>query len=238
MQVEILSPQMPQTPQAKEASQTQNPKTILFFSGFSGERRVFEHLRLGACEVVFVSDYRANDLDLSFLDSREEITLIAWSMGVAMANRFLNQSRLNHSVSPTRLKITKKIAINGTIYGIDKARGIPPLAFKKTIEGLDLQAFKKSTYGENEPCTTLSQETLVCELNNLYTTLTTTPATPELWDCALVSLEDRIFPARYQLRGWEGHAKRIIHTHAPHFAFGVFESWRDLCEMESACDLC
>lgn len=236
MQVEILSPQMPQTPQ--QASPKENQRTILFFSGFSGERRVFEHLRLGACEVVFVSDYRANDLDLSFLHSRGEITLIAWSMGVAMANRFLNQSRLNHSVSPTPLKITQKIAINGTIYGIDKARGIPPLAFKKTIEGLDLQAFKKSTYGENAPHTTLSQETLVCELNNLYTTLTTTPATPELWDCVLVSLEDRIFPARYQLRGWEGHAKRIIHTHAPHFAFGVFESWRDLCEMESVCDLC
>lgn len=228
MQVEILTP-----PQAKEASQTQArktaQKTILFFSGFSGERGVFEHLRLGGCEVVFVSDYRTNDLDLSFLDSREEITLIAWSMGVAMANRFLNQSRL---------KITKKIAINGTIYGIDKAYGIPPLAFKKTIEGLDLQAFKKSTYGESEPRTTLSQETLVCELNNLYTTLTATPATPELWDCALVSLEDRIFPARYQLRGWEGHAKRIIHTHAPHFAFGEFESWGDLCEMECVCDLC
>lgn len=232
MQVEILSPQMPQ-----QASPKENQRTILFFSGFSGEKGVFEHLRLGACEVVFVSDYRANDLDLSFLDSREEITLIAWSMGVAMANRFLNQSRLN-SVSPTPLKIAKKIAINGTIYGIDKTRGIPPLAFKKTIEGLDLQAFKKSTYGESEPRTTLSQESLVCELNNLYTTLTTTPATPELWDCALVSLEDRIFPAKYQLCGWEGHAKRIIHTHAPHFAFGEFESWGDLCEMECVCDLC
>lgn len=233
MQVEILSPQTPQ-----QASPKENQRTILFFSGFSGEKGVFEHLRLGGCEVVFVSDYRANDLDLSFLDSRGEITLIAWSMGVAMANRFLNQSRLNHPLSQSRLKITKKIAINGTIYGIDKAYGIPPLAFKKTIEGLDLQAFKKSTYGESEPRTTLSQETLVCELNNLYTTLTTTPATPELWDCALVSLEDRIFPARYQLRGWEGHAKRIIHTHAPHFAFGEFESWGDLCEMECVCDLC
>lgn len=233
MQVEILSPQMPQ-----QASPKENQRTILFFSGFSGEKGVFEHLRLGGCEVVFVSDYRANDLDLSFLDSREEITLIAWSMGVAMANRFLNQSRLNHPLSQSRLKIAKKIAINGTIYGIDKTCGIPPFAFKKTIEGLDLQAFKKSTYGESEPRTTLSQETLVCELNNLYTTLTTTPATPELWDCALVSLEDRIFPARYQLRGWEGHAKRIIHTHAPHFAFGEFESWGDLCEMEHLCDLC
>lgn len=233
MQVEILSPQMPQ-----QASPKENQRTILFFSGFSGEKGVFEHLRLGACEVVFVSDYRANDLDLSFLDSRGEITLIAWSMGVAMANRFLNQSRLNHPLSQSRLKIAKKIAINGTIYGIDKACGIPPFAFKKTIEWLDLQAFKKSTYGESEPRTTLSQETLVCELNNLYTTLTATPATPELWDCALVSLEDRIFPARYQLRGWEGHAKRIIHTHAPHFAFGEFESWGDLCEMEHLCDLC
>ena len=228
MQVEILSPQMPQ-----QASPKENQRTILFFSGFRGEKGVFEHLRLGACEVVFVSDYRANDLDLSFLDSREAITLIAWSMGVAMANRFLN-----HPLSQSRLKITKKIAINGTIYGIDKARGIPPLAFKKTIEGLDLQAFKKSTYGESEPRTTLSQESLVCELNNLYTTLTTAPATPELWDCALVSLEDKIFPVRYQLRGWEGHAKRIIHTHAPHFAFREFGSWGDLCEMEHLCDLC
>ena len=58
------------------------------------------------------------------------------------------------------------------------------------------------------------------------------------FNCALVSLEDRIFPARYQMRGWEGHAKRIIHTHAPHFAFGDFESWGDLCEMEHLCDLC
>lgn len=80
-------------------------------------------------------DYRSLDFDFTQLQSYRSITVVAWSMGVRMADIVLS--------GVTDLPITQRIAINGTPYPIDKERGIAPVIFNGTLNGLNEHSLLK-----------------------------------------------------------------------------------------------
>lgn len=210
MQIDILNPNQ--------------EEVILFFSGFGSNKSFFEHLHFGNKQIVFISNYQDNTLNLDFLKDRK-ITLIAWSMGVAMANRFLDRN----------LFIQKKIAINGTLFGIDKTKGIPPLAFRYTMERFDFSHFKSHLFESKISLTrhfyVAPKEVMQKELQNLYHTIKNMPFNDEIYDSVLISVEDKIFSSKNQILGWKHFAKTRHKSNAPHFVFFDFEAWEDLCNL-------
>ncbi|RDU74360.1 DUF452 domain-containing protein [Helicobacter anseris] len=197
-------------------------EVIIFFSGFGSNKSFFQHLTLPKKTLIFISNYQNNLLNLDFLKDKK-ITLIAWSMGVAMANRFL----------PKNLNVIKKIAINGTLQGIDKKNGIPPAIFKYTIKNFNLEIFKKNTFENtlNSANNFLfpKKESLIMELQNIYDTLLNIPSKEEIWDKILISRDDKIFETKYQLNAWENCKPIKINT--PHFPFFEFDDWDMLCNI-------
>ncbi len=96
-------------------------KLIVVFGGFASHPSHFSHLKSDKNVILFY-DYENFDLNFNF-KAFDELFLIAFSMGVCVANRVLKE-----------LNFKQKIAINGTNLGIDKSKGIHPTIFKKTLQ--------------------------------------------------------------------------------------------------------
>ncbi|MCE3036326.1 DUF452 family protein [Helicobacter sp. faydin-H20] len=201
--------------------------TILFFLGFGSNPNFFSHYINEAYHktyrIIFVYDYKDNHLDLTFLQN-QEVYLIAWSMGVAIANYF----------APKNLNIKKSIAINGTNLGIHKTLGIPPAIFMHTIKHFNLLDFYVNVFDSKnflDNIKDICKSQLILELQNLYTTLTTIPPKQSLWDYAITSQNDKIFQAKYQLQAWQSqNLSPIILPNSPHFIFFDYS-------LESLCNL-
>lgn len=101
-----------------------NSKLILFFAGWGMDENPFEHLTTADYDVLIVYDYS----ELSFkenLSQYDEITLIAWSMGVLTA-----------SLVCQNLNIKSAIAVNGTQNPINAKFGINPKMYRLTLDNL------------------------------------------------------------------------------------------------------
>ncbi|STP12516.1 Uncharacterized protein conserved in bacteria [Helicobacter mustelae] len=191
-------------------------RVTLCFGGFGTDPSFFGHLH-AQCGVVLVYDYREDALNLDFLEGKE-IFLLAWSMGVAMANRF----------TPPTLHIKKSIAINGTDYGIHKTFGIPPRIFAHTIKHFSPLDFYQGVFGWHFPKARdfTFPTNLTEELSWLYHTLCTIPPRSFAWDDVYISQEDAIFASKIQKSTWE-HYKIL---QAPHFVFFDVQRWEDFFE--------
>lgn len=118
---------------------------ILFFAGWGMDRNLLsiEDSPLSVTDLdtsldadfMICYDYRSLDFDFTQLQSYRSITVVAWSMGVRMADIVLS--------GVTDLPITQRIAINGTPYPIDEERGIAPVIFNGTLNGLNEQSLLK-----------------------------------------------------------------------------------------------
>ncbi|EAL5569282.1 TPA: DUF452 family protein, partial [Campylobacter jejuni] len=80
-------------------------KLIVVFGGFASHPSHFSHLKSDKNVILFY-DYKNFDLNFDF-KAFDELFLIAFSMGVCVANRLLKE-----------LHFKQKIAINGTNLGI------------------------------------------------------------------------------------------------------------------------
>lgn len=198
-------------------------KTLIFFSGFGSNPSFFHHLDSKDYRVIFISNYENNQLDLSFLDN-QEVFLIGWSMGVAMANHFL----------PKSIKVKKSLAINGTNFGIHKTLGIPPTLFSYTIKSFNQDTFNQKIFCNNinKAKDFIFNPNPTLELQNLYNTLTQLNNSQNQnfqWDKMLISQEDEIFQSKYQINAWK--EQNYLLTNAPHFVFFDYYSWEELCNL-------
>ena len=201
---------------------------VLFFSGFAGDKSHFIPFLQGDFDFVIFYDYRDFDFfNMDFLNNYEKITLVAFSMGVFVANKIINTLKLQD-------KITKKIAINGTEYGIHNDFGIPLKLFLLTARNFDLERFKLALFGEvykdfkNSQNSTsllkdfyfLDESKLKDELN-FFCKNTQEPQSFLCWDRVFISKNDYVFLAKNQVNFWQnkGNAKEICKIDLPHFPF-------------------
>ncbi|EAK7371496.1 DUF452 family protein, partial [Campylobacter jejuni] len=110
-------------------------KLIVVFGGFASHPSHFSHLKSDKNVILFY-DYENFDLNFDF-KAFDELFLIAFSMGVCVANKLLKE-----------LNFKQKIAINGTNFGIDKLKGIHPAIFRKTLRNFKLENFKEALFKE------------------------------------------------------------------------------------------
>lgn len=209
---------------------------ILFFSGIGGNETLFSHLSLDShTSLIFIHNY----IDLNFygdlshwdeiykLSNGKNTSLIAWSMGVGIANYFVKELDF--------LNLDSKIAINGTKQAINLQNGIPPKIFNFTLKNIDSAAFYHNVL-ESTPSSNIKLNTtneLKQELAFIYPLLLNSPAYNNRWDLAIISKDDKIFPTSAQISSWDLSKTKTHFLSLPHFIFGAFSSWQDILDLKS-----
>ncbi|HDZ5372843.1 TPA: DUF452 family protein [Campylobacter jejuni] len=190
-------------------------KLIVVFGGFASHPSHFSHLKSDKNVILFY-DYENFDLNFDF-KAFDELFLIAFSMGVCVANRLLKE-----------LHFKQKIAINGTNLGIDKLKGIHPTIFKKNLQNFKLKYFKEVLFKERKSLAKdfifKDEKSLKIELEKLFDFALTKQEENLLWDKVYSSKEDEIFPPN----ALKNSFKNLIFLDEPHFAFFHFKIWDEL----------
>lgn len=212
-------------------SKSDSSNLILFFNGWGMDARPVKHMRTEHADSLMFYDYRDMKLSVSLkttFNSYESVSLIAWSLGVAVADLVCRNDDL---------KFKTATAINGTPYPAHDDYGIPEAVFDGTIESLseiNLVKFYRRM------CTT--PEVLKYFMNNapsppigdladeLRALRRMTAADKTIFQKAMISTDDRIVPPGNQLRCWNKLGVPATERPGPHFLFCNYSSWEDLLD--------
>ncbi|HEB70967.1 MAG TPA: DUF452 family protein [Desulfobulbus sp.] len=196
------------------------PRCILFMAGWGMGPEPFFSLDVDGCDLFMCYDYRKLSMpDMTMFSGYDRLELIAWSMGVWVAAAlFSGQEKL----------FSRATAVGGTLGPIDDKTGIPAAAFDATIENLDgagQEAFYASMFDvqmqsekfmDNRPARSLSS--VREELISLKEAVERTGSGPDIFSRRIVTMRDRVFPARNQLRAWgKARAERVKWPHFPFY---------------------
>lgn len=217
-----------------------NPNLIIYFAGWGTPATAVSHLALPEnTDLLLCYDYQDLALNVD-LSPYSQIRVVAWSMGVWVANQVLGQTPL---VSAT--------AINGTGRPCDDEMGIPQAVFIGTLEQLDernLAKFQRRMCGDSATFEQYNQLTgqrdwqqVRSELNELYQSIQQDNGKSLNWTKAIVGEKDRIFPSQNQLNFWQIYAAEQKQSAVqngtefvlqimplPHYPFARFHAWAEL----------
>lgn len=179
-----------------------NTRLILIAAGWSTGPLIARDVAMEGWDVAVMHDFTELSLDTSFLDEYYTVYLFAWSLGVYAASRVLPAER-----------ITEAIALNGTLWPVDDARGIPRAIFKGTADSLDarnLLKFRIRMAGSREGASSFGDgnDDIESLRRQLLTILETGENDPDAqthefpWTRAFISENDRIFPPENMRRAW------------------------------------
>lgn len=209
--------------------QNNSSQLLLFFAGWGMDAAPFKRIRSESMDVMIVYDYTDLQWDAACLDHYQAIHLVAWSMGVWVAEQLLSE-----------YSFASATAINGTSCPIDREYGIPPAIFEGTLNTLSAETslrFNKRMCGSVHIFNSFKQisiersvESLRTELAALYNHFVhaqTNKQAPSFWSKAYISMQDRIFPTENLLRFWSNHLTEasIEQLEAPHFPFYLWDNW-------------
>lgn len=194
-----------------------NEKLILFFNGWGMDENAVGNMAFGKYDVVMFYDYNNLDTDFDFkeLDSYEEKSLVAWSMGVMVATLFKEE------LEPLK----NKTAINGTLKPIDSEFGINPRIYDLTIRGFNetgREKFIRSMFDfEIEKLPVINRE-LENQKSELSAIKTYHANTDFKYDKVIISDNDKIIPTKNQCKYW-GMKPNLRGGHCV-----KFKSWSEL----------
>ncbi len=182
-----------------------NSGLLLFFAGWGADEHLFTAPVLDGYDCMLCYDYRALDFDSSLLDGYASVRLLAWSMGVWVAQ---------HVASCLKLNYDRKVAVNGTSYPIDDKKGIPYAVFMGTLEGISvptLYKFRRRMCGsakELQEFTARMPQRALEELRDELAALQRFVAESDagdasFWDEAIAGKNDFIFPFENQMNAWK-----------------------------------
>lgn len=187
-------------------------RLILFFAGWGMDASVFPALSKPGYDILLVYDYRDDDFDESVLGGYDEICVLAWSLGVWHADRFIS----SHSDLP----ITRTVAVNGTLCPINDSLGIPPRIYDLTSALPDERALAKfyrricGGQGAMEQLMPVMPRRPLDELRDELLAVRRripTDGSPDTsnWDEIYLSDNDLIFPFENMKRSWEDAGARM-----------------------------
>ena len=208
--------------QSKYIVRQGNPRLLLIFAGWGMDWRPFRNLQKHGYDIMVVWDYRSLDINWHpVISAYADICLLAWSMGVFAA------SLTAHQLLP---RITKRIAVNGTLTPIHDRLGIPEAIFDGTLRGLSPTSLRKFY---RRMCLTAQQfaafmadkpkrdiDELIDELHSIETLSILHTEQITQWDLAVISRHDAVFSAVNQAEAWRGLApvQMMDAAHLPDFA--------------------
>lgn len=178
-------------------------RLLLIFAGWGMDAGVFAGLARPGYDVMVVWDYRSFYIDWTCVETYDEVCLLAWSMGVFAASQ---------TTQAIDYKITKRVAVNGTLWPINDNYGIPEDIFYGTLNGLcerSIAKFNRRMCNIREDFELFSAHAPQRQVDELRDELQAVAdrlllATPSQarWDLAVISRHDRIFPFYNQQRAW------------------------------------
>lgn len=202
--------------QVRWIRQNAGGKAIVVFGGWAVGHEVFTHLA-GDQDILFVSDYRDLEADLPDLSGYEQLTLLAWSFGVASYGHW-QQGRPD--------PFQRRVAVNGSLTPVCRETGIPPVAMQKTIETLSpasYQLFLARVFGARQPEALIDVAARQSELRAVAARgAAADPGFDHIW----ISDKDKIFPAANLARAWAD--RKVTSLAAPHMPFAGFATWQEL----------
>ena len=203
--------------------QQHSKNLVLIFLGYGQDQNPFNSLKtVTSDDIAIVFDYQDLSFDESLYQEYESITLIAWSMGVMIAPIVLSNTP----------KLVKKIALNGTVQGIDDTLGIPPSLWQATIDSLTEQTYLKfvrrmcsdtslyEEYLQNKPQRAL--ESFKSELISLQAIAKQRKQNNFEYDLAIVGNKDKIIAPKNQLLSWSNSLVYIKQTEIAHYSLETF----------------
>lgn len=207
---------------------------LLFFSGWSVDYKLFVKLNSEKYDIIFFYNYKNDEIDnttLKLIKSYSKVYIVAWSMGVFMAN-FISEKY--------NLKIDRAVAINGSIRPVDNEYGIPEHIFEATLTNLNernLIKFYKRMCSRNEIFEYFAEYVNVSNIEDYKLQLIflrdlskTYSKIRNIFDIAYISTLDAIFPPQNLIRFW-GNDNNVKTMELPHFVFHKFNSFDDFLNL-------
>lgn len=199
---------------------------IVYFAGWGTPLDVVAHLILPTNNNLLICyDYQDLKLDFDF-SAYQQIRVVAWSMGVWVAERVLQGITLQSAT-----------AVNGTGLPCDDSFGIPYAIFKGTLENLtentrskferricgDKVSFEGYQQFSARPFSEIHQE-----LTTLFAMIQQDKRTDLIhWINAWVSSRDKIFMPANQHQYWASRCA-VQEIEGEHYVFSRFTHWSAL----------
>ncbi len=207
----------------------QGEELLLFFTGWGMDHHPGNLLESTRFDICTCYDYRQPACPDDIRWQRySRVTLVAWSMGIWAAE---------HILQGKELLMGEKIAINGTPYPVNDQWGIPEKIVRATHRNLSsesLHRFYRRMYGGETLYRAMSPHWPVVnpeerkeELSLILDQKDHNPSI--LWDKAILSVNDKIFPIENLRRYWSGKTLCREIT-APHYPFHLYRNWEELTD--------
>lgn len=205
-----------------------NSNCIIYFNGWGMDKNAIEHLNTDGYDLCMFSQFNEIKEVENEFQNYEKTYLVAWSLGVWVAARSLENSGINFE---------KSMAINGTLSPIDPQKGIQPRVFEMTLEGWNERnrnKFNVRVMGGQEayfnqanrlPERNVSEQKE--ELFFLQQDIKSNKMPNFRFSSVVIGRDDMIFLAKNQWNAWSGKAK-VTERHLAHYPFAVFQNWADI----------
>ena len=202
------------------------PELLLFFNGWGMDEKPFKHLALdNELDVLMIYDYTILG-DIPELDDYKTVHLVAWSLGVFAAAKVLAGE-----------KFTSSLAINGTLKPIDEGEGIALAIFQGTIDSWSEATRMKfnrrmcgaehnKQFKANAP--ERSIESQKAELIALQEQITNSPVPKNIFNQAIISVNDKIFTHHNQETHWKNARIPLTIIDEPHYFFPELKNWKEM----------
>ncbi|MDD5597119.1 MAG: DUF452 family protein [Victivallaceae bacterium] len=198
---------------------------LLFFNGWGMDEKPFRHLDgCPGLDVLMLYDY--TELEKVEIPAvYESVHLTAWSLGVFAAAKVLQDVELSGSV-----------AVNGTLRPVDEGEGIAPAVFQASIDSWSEAAAMKFNrrmclehhdFFKNSP-PGRSVKSQKNELIALREQILNGPVPENIFQEAVISLNDRIFTRHAQETHWRKARIPVMIIDGPHYFFPALKSWKDM----------
>jgi len=212
---------------ARYIKHTGGDTLTLFFAGWGMDAAPFAD-HTGGGDLIVLYDYADLSLDASLIEGYRHYRTVAWSMGVWAASCV---------VPDLELDITESVAVAGTSTPVSDGYGIPRAIFEGTLAGLgdkSLKAFRRRMCGGATAAAEFEErvpgrdmESLREELRSIGEMSAVKTGTM-IWDRAVVTLRDAIFPPEAQRAAHERDGARMLtEADVPHWHR---ETLRDIIE--------
>lgn len=208
----------------------QQRKLLVYFSGWGTPISIAKSLELpNDFDLLICYDYRDLNLEFDF-SGYQEIYVVAWSLGVWVAERVLHA-----------IPLTYAVAINGTGAPKHDQFGILTAVFDGTLSSLseeNLVKFERRMCGkialenyrllpEKRDFAEVKQE--LVHLNDCIMQDNRTGLL--VWQKAIIGNKDKIIPTQNQLEYWQNQPQTKIQLiDAEHYLFNHFSGWQKLLE--------